>query len=137
MDPPYSGNLCDQMELTAPEKKEFVFCKLMFCVIGLAVSGSRYWIFGLGDGGDGVNNDVTALDEATSFLLGHRLLPLAADGNATPTCAIYASGILNSDGHLWVASDGMCSLLSKPEGRPGCAFLERRVRSGATRKGMT
>ena len=35
-----------------------------------------------------------------------------------PHGAVYASGILNGDGDLWVASDGMCSLLTKPEGRP-------------------
>jgi hypothetical protein len=112
------GNLCDQMELTGREKKEFVFCKLMFSLIGIAVARSRYWIFGLGDGCFGVDDDVTPLDEATTFLLAHRLLPLAASENTEPTCAIYTSGILNGGGHLWVASDGMCPLLAKPEGRP-------------------
>ena len=57
----------------------------MFSLIGLAVAHSRYWIFGLGDGCFGVHDHVTVLDEASNFLLGHRLLPLAAGDDATPT----------------------------------------------------
>jgi hypothetical protein len=93
---------------------KFVIDKLLFTILGFAIVGDQYWVFGLGDGCYGINGDIKVIDTPTTPYFGESLL--TKNELTTYVIDVHKSGKTESMQHLWVASDGLNDLLSLPQG---------------------
>jgi hypothetical protein len=103
--------LCLRMGLVSSsvEWKDFIYNKLMFTVLGFAVVGDKYWVFGLGDGCYGIGDEIKIIDSTPTIYLNQWLL--VEDAKKKLGMVIHHKGNIGDLTHIWVASDGLSSVL--------------------------
>jgi hypothetical protein len=104
--------LCRRMGLVYPslDWKDFIYNKLMFTVLGFAVMGDKYWVFGLGDGCYGIGDEIEIIDATPTIYLNQSLLE--EDTKKRLDMVIHQKGNIGDLAHIWVASDGLSAILS-------------------------
>ncbi|GEM_PF-4359893 len=128
--------LCKGLDLAFPsnEWRDFVLNKLLFTVLGFAVVRNRYWVFGLGDGCFGINNDVTPIDNSPTPYFNQLLLE--KNRSQKLKVVIHTSGEIETLKCLWVASDGLNDVLSSSTGKKDFSnFLKDEFTCGRNKKG--
>lgn len=109
------------MRIEPLEEYEFILQKLIFCVLGFAVVGDRYWVFGLGDGCYGDGDRIIILEKQPTTYLGYSVLRPQfrsyVKANPRPRLAVLASGSITQARHVWVGTDGLVKVLSRENGQ--------------------
>ncbi len=109
--------LCNGMGFSLRRDREryhaFVLDTLMFTVVGCALLGSRYWIFGVGDGYYGIDDKLHAVPAAA--YLNESLLRWRQPDREQ--FRIYAAGALPRTSRIWIASDGLAHVINSDDGR--------------------
>jgi len=111
------NNFCVNLDLEPFTEgwNHFVLDKLLFTILGFAVKNDRYWIFGLGDGCYGCNEQITSIESSSTPYLGQSLME--KDGTLKPKIEVFQKGNIHNVYCLWTASDGIKDLLSSRTGK--------------------
>lgn len=83
------------------DRQKFIADKLTFSFLGVVTWNNNYWIFGLGNGCYGIDNEHFILPDEQLYFSNYLFYP-----EPTTHSTIYAAGLLESVKNIWIASDG-------------------------------